>query len=121
LREVVVIEDKTAFIEGQLKEALYRQANQPLVVGKQDAFVHPLVPMHGAVDGDLVTRLLAARLPVHDLPEAAQARVRQLHRGGRVTIKLTELGPTKTSWSDSGSAATSWPPTTRRGGATTSG
>jgi indolepyruvate ferredoxin oxidoreductase len=101
LREVVVIEDKTAFIEGQLKEALYRQANQPLVVGKQDAFVHPLVPMHGAVDGDLVARLLAARLPVHDLPDAAQARVRQLHRGGRVAITLTEL-PVRTPYFCSG-------------------
>jgi indolepyruvate ferredoxin oxidoreductase len=101
LREVIVIEDKLAFIESQLKEALYHQAEQPVIVGKQDAYVHPLVPMHGAVDGDLVARLLAARLPEHELPEVAQARIQQLHRRRHTTIKLTEL-PVRTPYFCSG-------------------
>jgi indolepyruvate ferredoxin oxidoreductase len=101
LREVIVIEDKSAFIESQLKEALYRQSHQPVVVDKQDAYIHPLVPMYGAVDGDLVTRLLAARLPEHELPELAQARIHKLHRPERINIKLTEL-PVRTPYFCSG-------------------
>src|ERR1700727_1224067 len=44
LEEVMVIEDKAAFIESQIKEALYGQAEQPRVVGKVDAEGRPLFP-----------------------------------------------------------------------------
>jgi indolepyruvate ferredoxin oxidoreductase len=100
LREVIVVEDKSPFIEVQLKEALYRQRHQPAVVGKQDGFIHPLMPVHGSLDGDAVARFLAARLPVHDLPLSAQERTARLH--GRERIPLAVDLPERTPYFCSG-------------------
>ena len=57
LEEVVVIEDKAAFLETQVKEAFYRQPDPPLVVGKRDPDGRPLVPDYAAVTSDLVARV----------------------------------------------------------------
>ncbi|MGB7234662.1 MAG: indolepyruvate ferredoxin oxidoreductase family protein, partial [Rhodococcus sp. (in: high G+C Gram-positive bacteria)] len=54
LDTVLVVEDKTPFVESQVKEALYGTANAPNIVGKYDAERTPLVP----ADGELT----AARL-----------------------------------------------------------
>src|SRR5262249_33819270 len=43
LEEVLVVEDKTAFVEGHLKEALYRRQGAPLVVGRRDEDGRPLL------------------------------------------------------------------------------
>ena len=75
LEEVLVIEDKAAFIESQIKEALYGQAEQPRVVGKVDPDGRPLFPATGSVDSDSVARALAGRLPVDRLPAAARERI----------------------------------------------
>ena len=74
LEEVVVIEDKAAFLETQVKEAFYRQPDPPLVVGKRDPDGRPLVPDYAAVTSDLVARVLAARLG-DTLPEPARRPV----------------------------------------------
>ncbi|MGB3372525.1 MAG: indolepyruvate ferredoxin oxidoreductase family protein, partial [Rhodococcus sp. (in: high G+C Gram-positive bacteria)] len=54
LDTVLVVEDKTPFVESQVKEALYGTASAPSIVGKYDAERAPLVP----ADGELT----AARL-----------------------------------------------------------
>lgn len=56
---VLVVEDKTAFVETQVMRALYGMADAPNVIGKQSATGLPLVP----ADGELT----AARLlkPLH--------------------------------------------------------
>jgi indolepyruvate ferredoxin oxidoreductase len=77
LDEVVVIEDKAAFLETHVKDAFYRQPHPPLVVGKHDPEGRPLVPERGAVTSDLVARVLAARLG-DALPEPAGRRLAQL-------------------------------------------
>src|SRR3546814_10432997 len=56
LERVVVIEDKTAFIETQVREILYGTPNAPQILGKRDDQGRTLVP----ADGELTSgRLLA--------------------------------------------------------------
>ncbi|BEK98201.1 indolepyruvate ferredoxin oxidoreductase family protein [Nocardia seriolae] len=56
LDEVIVVEDKTAFIETQIREILYGTAHAPRIIGKLDANGMPLMPF----DGELTAgRLLA--------------------------------------------------------------
>ncbi|MGW6728931.1 indolepyruvate ferredoxin oxidoreductase family protein [Nocardia sp. NPDC055029] len=56
LDELIVVEDKTAFIETQIREILYGTAGAPRVLGKHDARGGRLMP----VDGELTAgRLLA--------------------------------------------------------------
>jgi len=85
LEEVVVIEDKTAFVEAQVKQALYRQPHEPLVVGKEDPRGRPLVPAHGAVSSEIVAGVLAARLG-QALPEEARRRLEHNRRPERLTL-----------------------------------
>jgi indolepyruvate ferredoxin oxidoreductase len=96
LEEVLVIEDKAAFLESQIKEALYGQAEQPLVVGKFDPEGRPLVPSKGSVDSDTITRVLAARLPAGQLPAAARRRIETLTRRPRLMLHLAPL-PARTA------------------------
>ena len=90
LEEVVVIEDKAAFLETQVKEAFYRQPHPPLVVGKRDPEGLPLVPDYAAVTSDLVARVLAARLG-DALPEPARRRLAQVNRTERLRVGATPL------------------------------
>ena len=56
LEEILVVEDKTAFIETQVREILYGTPNAPRILGKKDAKGRRLMP----VDGELTAgRLLA--------------------------------------------------------------
>lgn len=58
LDELIVVEDKTAFVETQIREILYGTANAPQIVGKKDADGRPLVP----VDGELTAGRLRGPL-----------------------------------------------------------
>ncbi|KAA2258134.1 indolepyruvate ferredoxin oxidoreductase family protein [Solihabitans fulvus] len=66
LDEIVVVEDKRAFIETQIKEALYDLSVRPRVFGKQGPDGRALVPVHGALEADRIivalARLLADRV-----------------------------------------------------------
>jgi indolepyruvate ferredoxin oxidoreductase len=88
LEEVLVIEDKAAFIESQIKEALYGGPDQPLVVGKFDHDGRPLVPANGSVNGDTVVRVLAARLPVDGIPAVGRTRIKALNRRQGLVLHL---------------------------------
>ncbi|MFI8973080.1 indolepyruvate ferredoxin oxidoreductase family protein [Nocardia asteroides] len=56
LEEVIVVEDKTAFVETQIREILYGTPGAPRILGKRDARGARLMP----VDGELTAgRLLA--------------------------------------------------------------
>jgi len=90
LEEVVVIEDKAAFLETQVKEAFYRQSDPPLVVGERDPEGRPLVPAYAAVSSDLVARVLAARLG-DALPEPARRRLAQVNRTERLRVGSAPL------------------------------
>ncbi|HWD52744.1 MAG TPA: indolepyruvate ferredoxin oxidoreductase family protein [Acidimicrobiales bacterium] len=90
LEEVVVVEDKAAFLETQVKDAFYRQPHPPLVVGKRDPEGRPLVPEYAAVTSDLVARVLAARLG-DALPEGARRHLARLDRTERLRLGTAPL------------------------------
>ncbi|MGX6513000.1 indolepyruvate ferredoxin oxidoreductase family protein [Rhodococcus sp. SJ-2] len=47
LDELIVVEDKTAFVETQVREILYGTDSAPRILGKRDAEGRPLVPFDG--------------------------------------------------------------------------
>ena len=75
LYTVLVVEDKLPFVEARLKEALYRDASPPLVLGKQDHEGRPLLPLAGAVTADDLAVALCRVLPDEWLSESARARL----------------------------------------------
>nr|MBA2567241.1 indolepyruvate ferredoxin oxidoreductase family protein [Thermoleophilaceae bacterium] len=52
LEEVLVVEEKRAFVEPQLKDVLYGTAEAPAIVGKRDERGAPLVPVELDLDAD---------------------------------------------------------------------
>nr|WP_272886922.1 indolepyruvate ferredoxin oxidoreductase family protein [Phenylobacterium aquaticum] len=75
--EVLVIEEKRAFIEPQVKEALYHLPAQrrPRVSGKSTPEGAPLLPGFGELSAGPILAALAERLEAHDLLDD-EARVR---------------------------------------------
>ena len=69
---VVVVEDKLAFVEAQLKELLYREPGAPLVLGKEDADGAPLLSSRSALTADDVAVALARVLGEEALPAGAR-------------------------------------------------
>ena len=47
LDEILVVEDKTAFVEAQVRDILYGTPNAPRIIGKRDAAGRPLIPAGG--------------------------------------------------------------------------
>ena len=80
VEEVVVVEEKRAFLEESIRSALYALPDRPRVVGKRDERGAPLLPEHGGMDADLLAERLGPRL----LPRAGPA-------GVRVSRRLDEL------------------------------
>lgn len=78
LEEILVIEDRRAFLEPLLKEALYPLAQRPRVVGKKDERGAPLLSDLGELDSSQVLRALAMRLPEALRTEALSARLREI-------------------------------------------
>jgi indolepyruvate ferredoxin oxidoreductase len=78
---VIVVEEKRSLLESQLREALYGQAHQPVVVGKRDERGDWLFPVKGALDpndiavavGERVLRVIG---PAEDI-DAKVKRIRQ--------------------------------------------
>jgi indolepyruvate ferredoxin oxidoreductase len=58
VEQILVVEDKTAFVEAQVKDVLYGQGNCPEVLGKRDTKRRMLIPP----DGELTAARLAAPL-----------------------------------------------------------
>jgi indolepyruvate ferredoxin oxidoreductase len=75
---VLVIEDKLAFVEAQLKEALYRAPAAPLILGKQDADGAPLLPSRSALTADDVAAALVRVIGGDALPETARQRLERI-------------------------------------------
>ena len=80
LDEILVIEEKRAFIEMLCKEALYAMPNAPRIVGKKDELGQRLVKADNELDADEVLRVLARRLPQRlELPQLDE-RLTQVER-----------------------------------------
>ena len=105
LDEILVVEEKRPFIEGQLREALYGMTGAPRIVGKRDENDRVLIPVHGAIEADalvepLRSRLLARLDPARlTPPPQAEAAPAEKLIGGK---KLIELLPSRTPYFCSG-------------------
>jgi indolepyruvate ferredoxin oxidoreductase len=77
LEEVIVVEDKTAFIETQVREILYGRTGAPRILGKKDAAGRLLIPAGGELTaGRLLAplrRVLSDRLELKTPPPPALA------------------------------------------------
>ena len=62
LDEIVVVEEKRGFLEGQVKEALAGLRRGVRVLGKADEAGAPLFPIQGGMDSDVVAERLGPRL-----------------------------------------------------------
>ncbi|MFE9327525.1 indolepyruvate ferredoxin oxidoreductase family protein [Nocardia sp. NPDC052278] len=62
LGEILVVEDKRPRLETLVREALYRRANTPLVLGKRDEKGQALLPGYGAIDADVLIPVVRQRL-----------------------------------------------------------
>ena len=92
LEEILVVEDKTSFIEQGVRELLYGTPDAPSIIGKRDAAGAPLVPL----DGELTAgRLLAP------LRRALQGRV-ELAPPPPTRIDLPLLSTSRTPYFCSG-------------------
>jgi indolepyruvate ferredoxin oxidoreductase len=75
LDEVLVVEEKRAFVELFIRDILYNAPERPRVVGKHDLAGRPLVPAHGELDADRIAQIVATRLESRLHLESITARV----------------------------------------------
>ncbi|MFR0355701.1 indolepyruvate ferredoxin oxidoreductase family protein [Streptomyces sediminimaris] len=68
LERLLVVEDKSDFLEGRLKQALYRRPGAPLVLGRRDDSGRTLLPVRGTLKADDVARALAGLIGAGRLP-----------------------------------------------------
>jgi indolepyruvate ferredoxin oxidoreductase len=62
LQELLVVEEKRGFLELLMRDALYNQADRPVIVGKRDLEGKPLVPADGELDADRIAQIVASRI-----------------------------------------------------------
>ncbi|MCE3551608.1 indolepyruvate ferredoxin oxidoreductase family protein [Pseudonocardia sp. RS11V-5] len=102
LEEVLVVEDKVPFLEGHLKEALYRVPDAPLVVGRRDERGRPLLTARGQLGAEDVARAIAARLGHDRLPRAAAVHLSAIEPTKPSRIGLPLAGAARTPYFCSG-------------------
>ena len=78
LEEILVVEDRRALLEPQLRDALYHLSERPRVVGKKDDRGRPLLSELTELDAGQVLRALAQRLPEEFRTERMRARLAEL-------------------------------------------
>ncbi len=83
LEEVLVVEDRRAFLEPAFRDALYPLERRPRVTGKTDGEGRPLLPETAELDAAQILRALHARLPEGFRTEKMLARVAELDALGR--------------------------------------
>jgi indolepyruvate ferredoxin oxidoreductase len=97
LEEILVVEEKRAFVEPQVKEILYGTADAPRVIGKHDETGAPLVPTELDLDADRIARAVAARLRRRTSLASVEARIGALDAVQRRPFELPMAGGTPTS------------------------
>lgn len=65
LRELLVIEEKGAVVEAQLRDLFYNDAVRPAILGKRDAAGRPLVPATGELRPSRLIEIVASWLAAH--------------------------------------------------------
>lgn len=87
LEEILVIEEKRAFIERFLRDSLYDLPDRPRIIGKRDEAGNVLVRKDYELDADQLIDLLAKRLKRRLPPEPIDARLTTL-RGPEQSLLL---------------------------------
>jgi indolepyruvate ferredoxin oxidoreductase len=77
LQEIIVVEDKRAFIETQLRDILYAESHRPRIVGKRDEQGNVLLPYHSGLDANILLPIIARRLQTYLPDTALSERVNQ--------------------------------------------
>jgi indolepyruvate ferredoxin oxidoreductase len=92
LDECLVVEDKVPFLEGQLKEALYRRPGAPNVVGRRDETGRPLLTARGQLGAEEVACALAARIGTDRLPRTAAVHLSAIApaKPSRIALPVAE-------------------------------
>jgi indolepyruvate ferredoxin oxidoreductase len=89
LEEILVIEEKRAFIERQIRDILYHAPQRPAVLGKEDLEGRALVPVDGELTPDRMAPAIAARLSRYLGDEPFEERLRALRgASSRVTVPM---------------------------------
>ncbi|MEM8743818.1 MAG: indolepyruvate ferredoxin oxidoreductase family protein [Pseudomonadota bacterium] len=92
LETVLVVEEKRALIETQLKDLLYREKFAPAIIGKRDEDGSPLLPSYAALDAVQIARVIGERLLAASYgDEELRARLEQLDRIRERTSSLPGL------------------------------
>lgn len=78
LEEILVIEEKRAFVELFLKDLLYDSPNRPRIIGKRDEKGDWLVPMMSELDADMIAKIIAGRLKQRIDVETIDSRLQKL-------------------------------------------
>ena len=91
--EVLVIEEKRALIESQIKETLYAERQRPHVTGKSSPSGAPLVPEGGELSPALLARIITDRLGAVDLlpGPAGQTTLIEPELAARIAARLGEI------------------------------
>nr|WP_309233501.1 indolepyruvate ferredoxin oxidoreductase family protein [Conexibacter sp. W3-3-2] len=90
--EVLVVEEKQAFLEREVKAVLYG-AGAPRVIGKTDERGAPLLPAHGELDADDIALVVAARLRARGIePPSVAARVARIEAARERAGAVPALG-----------------------------
>jgi indolepyruvate ferredoxin oxidoreductase len=88
---VIVVEEKEALVETQLRALLYGTAHQPTVIGKKDEQERPLLPAKGGLDVAAIATCIGDRLlkvsPQADLA-ARVARLKEMRQRASETEEV---------------------------------
>jgi indolepyruvate ferredoxin oxidoreductase len=75
---VLVIEDKAAFLETRVKEALYRRPDAPVVIGRRDENGQRLLTARGSLGAEDIAKALVAQIGLERLPHTAAPRLQAM-------------------------------------------
>jgi len=85
---VLVVEDKLAFVEVLIRDALYRREDSPVVLGKFDALGANLLPMRAFLTADDVARALGRIDDVDQWSSSSRSRLASLQPRQRISLKV---------------------------------
>jgi indolepyruvate ferredoxin oxidoreductase len=88
LTEIIVVEEKRAFIELLLKDALYGMRDAPAIVGKRDEAGQPLFRASAELDPDMVARVIGQRLLARGEVRSVRDRVERLDSDSSVPAQV---------------------------------
>ncbi len=91
LQSMIVVEEKRALVETQIKEQLYGTANAPGIVGKTDEIGQILFPSNGALDANDIAIAIGQRILAYADDPALRARVLELQRAQQSMRSTREI------------------------------